>query len=349
MPKIIDLKEIKQMIDLVDKLGFDRAAKQLGKKYHTVYALYKKYKPESKIENMEKAPFVVQDIPEEELSWQELVERSVKRWQRKKETHDATKLIDVELKEKKPFALCFVGDPHIDDDGCNWGRLKADMDIMANTPGMIGICVGDITNNWVGRLMKKYADQETTRKQAEKLIEWFLSEAGVYWAAVIGGNHDIWNTDGGDINKFIFRSQAGVYRNHGVRLQLHIPGGKTIRVNCRHDFAGHSQWNEAHAMSKAARFGVDDIYVAGHRHISGYQIVKNHESQRISHAVRVAGYKEIDDYAESKSLREHNIFESMCFVIDPGQQDPLRFIKPVFSMDEAAEELTYKRKLTSNS
>ena len=58
--------------------------------------------------------------------------------------------------------------------------------------------------------MKKYADQETTRKQAEKLIEWFLTEAGVYWAAVIGGNHDIWNTDGGDINKFIFRSQAGV-------------------------------------------------------------------------------------------------------------------------------------------
>jgi hypothetical protein len=197
--------------------------------------------------------------------------------------------------------------------------------------------------------MKKYADQETTRKQAEKLIEWFLSEAGVYWAAVIGGNHDIWNTDGGDINKFIFRSQAGIYRNHGVRLKLKIPGGKTINVNCRHDYAGHSQWNESHAMSKAARFGVDDIYVAGHRHVSGYQIVKNHESQRISHAVRVAGYKEIDDYAESKSLREHNIFQSMAFIVDPGQEDPLRFIKPVLSLDEAAEELTYKRKVTSNS
>ena len=41
---------------------------------------------------------------------------------------------------------------------------------------MMGICVGDITNNWVGRLMKKYADQETTRKQAIKLIEWFLKD-----------------------------------------------------------------------------------------------------------------------------------------------------------------------------
>ena len=337
------------MINLVKRVGFHRAAKELGKNYHAVYMLYKRYASDDKINNMDKAPFIIQDIPDDELTTEELIERSLKRWERKREAHNATKLIDVNLKEKKPFALCFVGDPHIDDDGCNWGRLKADMDLMANTPGMIGICVGDITNNWVGRLMKKYADQETTRKQAEKLIEWFLSEAGVYWAAVIGGNHDIWNTDGGDINKFIFRSQAGIYRNHGVRLKLKIPGGKTINVNCRHDYAGHSQWNESHAMSKAARFGVDDIYVAGHRHVSGYQIVKNHESQRISHAVRVAGYKEIDDYAESKSLREHNIFQSMAFIVDPGQEDPLRFIKPVFSLDEAAEELTYKRKVTSNS
>jgi len=349
MPRVVNLKEIRDMINLVKRVGFHRAAKELGKNYHAVYMLYKRYASDDKINNMDKAPFVIQDIPDDELTTEELIERSLKRWERKRETHNATKLIDVDLKEKKPFALCFVGDPHIDDDGCNWGRLKADMDLMANTPGMIGICVGDITNNWVGRLMKKYADQETTRKQAEKLIEWFLSEAGVYWAAVIGGNHDIWNTDGGDINKFIFRSQAGIYRNHGVRLKLKIPGGKTINVNCRHDYAGHSQWNESHAMSKAARFGVDDIYVAGHRHVSGYQIVKNHVSQRISHAVRVAGYKEIDDYAESKSLREHNIFQSMAFIVDPGQEDPLRFIKPVFSLDEAAEELTYKRKVTSNS
>ncbi|MDA0871036.1 MAG: metallophosphoesterase family protein [Proteobacteria bacterium] len=349
MPRVINLKEIRDMINLVKRVGFHRAAKELGKNYHAVYMLYKRYTSDDKINNMDKAPFVIQDIPDDELTTEELIERSLKRWERKREAHNATKLIDVDLKEKKPFALCFIGDPHIDDDGCNWGRLKADMDLMANTPGMIGICVGDITNNWVGRLMKKYADQETTRKQAEKLIEWFLSEAGVYWAAVIGGNHDIWNTDGGDINKFIFRSQAGIYRNHGVRLKLKIPGGKTINVNCRHDYAGHSQWNESHAMSKAARFGVDDIYVAGHRHVSGYQIVKNHESQRISHAVRVAGYKEIDDYAESKSLREHNIFQSMAFIVDPGQEDPLRFIKPVFSLDEAAEELTYKRKVTSNS
>ena len=48
MPKIIDLAEIKQTIDLVDKLGFNKAADKLGKSYGAVYAIYKKYKSENK-------------------------------------------------------------------------------------------------------------------------------------------------------------------------------------------------------------------------------------------------------------------------------------------------------------
>ena len=38
-------------------------------------------------------------------------------------------------------------------------------------------------------------DQETDI--TIKLIEWFLKDV-FHWLAIIGGNHDIWNTDGGD-------------------------------------------------------------------------------------------------------------------------------------------------------
>ena len=68
-----------------------------------------------------------------------------------------------------------------------------------------------------------------------------------------------------------------------------MPNNINFKVNCRHDYTGHSQWNEAHAMSKAARFGDDDVYVAGHRHNSAYQMIKRHETGRIAHAVRVSG------------------------------------------------------------
>jgi len=47
MPKIISITEIKQVLDLVDKLGYNEAAKKLGKNYQTVYSLYRKYKSET--------------------------------------------------------------------------------------------------------------------------------------------------------------------------------------------------------------------------------------------------------------------------------------------------------------
>ena len=71
---------------------------------------------------------------------------------------------------------------------------------------MVAINIGDLTNNWIGRLMSKYADQETTRQQAIKLIEWYLGSSGVYWAGVVGGNHDFWGHEHGNVLDFIMRS-----------------------------------------------------------------------------------------------------------------------------------------------
>jgi len=301
----------------------------------------------SEEEVVSKPPFWINELPDSDLPAEELVKRGLERWDRKEKAHNARKLINVNLRKQLDgiFGVAIIGDPHLDDDGCNWRKITEDNKAMVDS-GMVAINIGDLSNNWIGRLMSKYADQETTRKQAIKLIEWYLSKTGVYWAGVIGGNHDFWGHEHGNVLDFIMRTQPGVYENHGFRLNLLCPNGRQVRLNCRHDFKGNSQWNESHSVSKAARFGTDDIYAAGHRHISGYQIVKDHETGKISHAVRVAGYKEIDDFALQKNFRDHKIWESMCFIIDPYQDDPLRFIKPVFSLQEAAEELKWKRKKT---
>ena len=326
----------------IEKFGYGKASEEYGQSYQRLYYLYhKEEKPEEEVAHP--PPFHIDSLPDDEPSADELIQRALDTWRRKKIHHDASSIIPVQCKESGPFGIAFVGDPHIDDMGCNWEALLHDLKMMREA-NMLGICVGDITNNWVGRLMKKYADQETTRKQAIKLIEWFFKGCGVHWLAIIGGNHDIWNTDGGDVNQFMFRQEAGVYKNHGVRLKIQMPNNINFKVNCRHDYTGHSQWNEAHAMSKAARFGDDDVYVAGHRHNSAYQMIKRHETGRIAHAVRVSGYKEIDDFAEQKGFRDHTIFRSMVFIVDPTQTDPLRFCKPVFDMEEAKEEILWKKK-----
>lgn len=323
-----------------------QVARELSISESTVRIRLKQYKIKNDVtENISEPPFWVEELPDGDLSAEELVERGVKRWERKQAAHNARRLININLSKKFDgvFGVAIVGDPHLDDDGCNWKAITEDNKAMIDS-SMVAINIGDLTNNWIGRLMSKYADQETTRQQAIKLIEWYLGSSGVYWAGVVGGNHDFWGHEHGNVLDFIMRTKPGVYENHGFRLNLICPNGRSIKLNCRHDFAGHSQWNESHSVSKAARFGSDDIYAAGHKHVSGYQIVKDHETGKISHAVRVAGYKELDEYSLQKGFRNHKIWESMCFIIDPSQDEPLRFIKPVFNLQEASEEILWKRK-----
>ena len=301
------------------------------------------------VEETPDPPFWIKDLPDEELPIEEIIDRAVERFERKKDAKEARNLIDVNLTKQLdgPFGLAIFGDPHLDDDRYNWPKLLEDIDSVKKAD-MVAINIGDLTNNWVGRLMKLYAYQETTRHQAIKMIKWLLTQSGVYWAAVIGGNHDIWNTEGGDVNRFIFQNEKGIYQAHGIRLNLLCPNGREIRVNARHNFPGHSQWNEAHGIAKAARFGHDHIYVAEHLHISGYQIIKDQETGFISHAVRVAGYKAIDAFKEQHGFRDHKIWESMAFIIDPYADNELEFIKPVFSIQDAAEEVIWRREKWEN-
>jgi len=62
------------------------------------------------------------------------------------------------------MALLIFGDPHLDDNYCNWDVLTEHIDIAASHPRIFGMNIGDSHNNWVGRLMRLYAEQDTSRK-----------------------------------------------------------------------------------------------------------------------------------------------------------------------------------------
>src|SRR5690606_3069297 len=162
-----------------------------------------------------------------------------------------------------------------------------------------GANVGDLSNNWVGRLARLYANQSTTAAQAWQLVQWFVRR--VRWLYLAGGNHDVWSGAADPVKWFA--RQAGVtYQWHGVRLSLTSPGGAEVRVNARHDFAGTSMWNGAHAPAKAARFGFvrDHIYTCGHRHMAAHNTLVFENGAHIAHAVRVGTYKVFDDFSDAK-------------------------------------------------
>ena len=145
--------------------------------------------------------------------------------------------------------------------------------------------------------------------------------------------------------RWITENLPGVYQPHNVRLRLIFPNGREVRVNARHDFHGWSQWNTAHGPAKAFMLGYKDhILVAGHRHITGYNILKDPATGLIGHAIRVGSYKRVDPYAHGElNLLDMNASPCVITVIDPYAEDEVDLVSVDFSVRRGCERLTWLR------
>jgi hypothetical protein len=242
-----------------------------------------------------------------------------------------------------PFGVMHMGDPHVDDNGTDIAVLEQHVAVCNRTEALFAANVGDYANNWVGRLARLYGEQSVSAAEAWVLVEWLIRST--HWLYLIGGNHDLW-AGSGDPVKWFARQANSLYEHHGARLALRTPSGRAFRVNARHDFKGHSQWNTAHGPAKAAQMGWrDHVLTCGHTHVSGYQLVKDPATGLISHALRVASYKTHDRYADEQGLPNQNIFVAPVTIFDArfADDDP-RAVVVLFDPEEGADYLTWKRK-----
>lgn len=126
-----------------------------------------------------------------------------------------------------------------------------------------------------------------------------------------------WSGEGDPI-KWMMKGQEAPYQSSEVRLELCFPNKNTCRINARHDFSGHSQYNPVHGPMKANMFGArDHIAVAGHRHVSGHGVLKNPDDGSLCHSFLVAGYKIYDRYAMEKGFRDQRISTGVFTIINP--------------------------------
>jgi hypothetical protein len=295
-------------------------------------------------ELMARKPFTIAPIPGTQATAEELLERRKKDFQRVSISKEAQKLIGVNVKIDGPIGIVHFGDPHVDDDGTDIGLIEEHVRIVNKTEGMFGANLGDIQNNWVGRLARLYAEQATSASEAWVLTEWLVTS--VHWIYLVGGNHDIWS-GAGDPLKWISRQSGNVLNYNGARMDLRFPNGKRVRINARHDFSGHSQWTPTHGPAKAIQMGWrDHILTCGHKHVSSMQgPLKCPASGILSWAIRCAGYKTYDRYAEEKGLPDQNAFAACVTIIDPQYaDDDTRLITVIPDVQEGAEFLSWKRR-----
>lgn len=331
-------EQLQEALNLVQQHGtITKAAAASGIPRTTLSSRYHLAKSEG-----DSARAEVPDLPSGELTIDELLALRKREFSRKRDYWEARKCIPIKVKIQGPFGIHFFGDPHLDDPGNDITQLEADVKLIKRTEAMLAANVGDTTNNWVGRLAVKYADQQATKYQGWQLTEWFISELKGVWLYLVAGNHDLWSGSS-DPLQWIAGTAKTLYQPSQVRCELKATGD-SIFVNNRHDFHGSSQFNPAHGPQKAAIFGYrDHLNVCGHLHKSGYGVWKDMATGRVCHNLQVASYKVYDDFARDKGFADLHISPSATVVIEPKAPEA-RKIHVFWELQEAVDFLKFKRR-----
>lgn len=286
--------------------------------------------------------FIAPDFPCSDRPVEELLEHFDNQFKRVHAAKESRKFAEVKITSRGPIMLAAFGDLHADNANTNWPRLKQDLMTLKNTPNTYGIMVGDLRDNWVGRLCREFAKQTVTQSETLKIIEWILAQHN--WLAIALGNHDHWNSDTGNVLDYIKRLSGckAIMNDHDVRLQLTFPTGEPITLRVRHDFRGHSQYNPAHGLVKETLFGYrDNILLCGDRHHSGYMPVWHNQPEILCHAIRLGTYKWHDGYADEKGFKPENWMPSCAIVVNPEDPNPVTRVQVFFDMQAGAEYLKH--------
>lgn len=283
-------------------------------------------------------------LPEEHVPIEEVIEHRKKAFVKRYANHAARRWRKFKVPIAGPYALMFFGDPHLDDDGCNWPLWESHVDLAANTEALYAVNIGDTTNNWAGRLSKLWAHQEASAETARRLVKRYLGESGIPWFLWLSGNHDLWD---GPIGRDVFERFAPHYvtlEDWQAKVTLVSPNGYELRLWAAHNFKGSSIWNNMHGLERAAQMqDWAHLYVAGHHHDTGVRQGENPHRGFVYNLMRVRGYKFIDEYADHHGFGEHQHGASGIAVIDP-MADKLNAVTCFLDPFEGVDYLKFKRR-----
>lgn len=328
--------EDRQAFEAVNLYGSKKkAAEQLGIPRSTLRRRYSKA-VEFLGEDTTQA-VIAPDIPPDDLPINDLLSLREKRFEARKANHKAKLWQPIQLNTNDPIVIAFVGDPHLDDDGCNIPLLRQHVELMKRE-NVFAVNIGDTTNNWTGRLMRLYAKQETSLKTARRYADWFMHDAGINWLVWLIGNHDEWE-NGAEILARMNTNKI-VMENWEARFRVLFKNGFEVPIWASHDFKGNSQWNGLHGPMKAAMMrGGAGVYACGHKHCWGMHAEEVSDTGTVFHVLRARGYKFMDDYAKVGNFPENKLGATMAVVIDPEAETQAEAITAFNDLEKA---VTYR-------
>tara|TARA_R110001583_G_scaffold167781_1_gene320596 strand:+ start:30 stop:1076 length:1047 start_codon:yes stop_codon:yes gene_type:complete len=283
-------------------------------------------------------------LPEGDLPVEELIDIACRRFANNDLRERAKAWRTIKMPTNDPFALAWVGDPHVDNDGCNWPRLRHDLKVIAETDGIYGANIGDSTDNWTGRLLRLATESSTTKSNAFRLCEWMLIDSGVTWLVWLLGNHDLWNEGHHVFSQMVRKPRSIILEDWGAQFQLQTPNKQVFRIWAAHNFSGHSMYNSLHGQQKAAHFRADaDLYIAGHTHNWALHQEESASRGFVYWLARARGYKFIDDHATILGHASQQEGATILSVFDPNAHAPAARVQCFADLDTGADYLKFLR------
>lgn len=284
------------------------------------------------------------NFPDDDVSAEEILGMMEKRFEKRLQHQNALRWFPIKFSNQEPVGIVVIGDPHLGSNGCNVPLLKQHIKLMTSTLNCYAVNIGDTADNWGGRLMRLYAENDVSKSTERKLARWFLQDSGIPWICWLEGNHDY--MDGG-FATYLRAINANVIPmvDWRARFRLVFPGDIECRIDAAHNHKGTSMWNPLHGQTRAAHMDESaDIYVAGHHHTWAL-MTQEMPGGDIIHLARARGYKYIDDHAHRSGFYEQQHGASIMFVIRPKHADnSIKFIRSFADVEDGCEYLKIVRK-----
>lgn len=335
--------QIREAVKLYEEHGtFKAASEASGIPLNTLYSRYARAGQLEENKAVDHPAYELTPLPDNDIPVDQIVDQLHSRFKKRKAHKEAKKWIPIKMKSDEPIGLLWMGDPHIDDNYCDWDSLRSHLALIQSTPGLFGCNLGDYQNNWIGRLGRLYGEQDTSHKTAWRLVEWLIQEMNPL--ILIGGNHDMWS-GASDPLKWLASPHA-ILEDWEARVELQFPNGRNCRIHAAHDMPGHSQWNALHAQNKMARFKSNaSLYISGHKHNWALGQIELVEEETTTWLARARGYKYHDTYAFTKGFEQQKFGQAILQIIDPHNPSPVSWVQCFADPHEGAEYLQYRRSL----
>lgn len=317
--------------ELISFHGSARAAARAIGKHHSVVARAARggRGKKAKLSRPAIKSISIPKLPAKDIPVEEIIEAKIRELDHASARKRAERWMPISINETKPFGVLCVGDTHVDGK-CDWRLLNEHADI-AKRAGVYSIFVGDAANQWPsgGRMGGLWAEQNTGRSRAHKLVDHFFNHMGFRWLLMILGNHDRMGDNSQHLLEILNRT--GAYMADWDARVLLKSGKLQKRLHVAHSLPGSSLHNPLHHHYRAARFATHaDIYVTGHKHTyaSGQFTIPGQD--RVVTAAMCGTYKRLDPYALHNGFEEEITGSSVLIIIDPRETLPQRQVLPPF-------------------